>query len=142
METTKSPITISEETQIDRPASRKYFPIDHKDWYRLKKMINRISDGQNWWSNCAWFMLAATLSFFITWMTTVELDNNKKVFFVATVFSFIITVILFVFEFKLPQSNKVSKKEILEEMDAIEQNQQVIADNKKIIWSQKKPLML
>ncbi|MDP3057739.1 MAG: hypothetical protein Q8N37_04485 [bacterium] len=140
MEKTKSPITISEETQIDRPVSRKFFSMDYRDWFRLKKMISRISDGQNWWnsqnwwSNFAWFTSATSISSLYAYISTPEIDVNKKYFFYfCTIFSFITTIILFFVGRKFSQSNFASKKEILEEMNEIEQGEKVTKDDKEIV---------
>ena len=97
-DTTENQLSFSEASQITVRDRDKMFAVEIRDWKRIKRMINNLSEGQNWWSNLAWFMSAATLSVFIAWITVSESNNNKDYFLFAFFFLLIITIILFLVE--------------------------------------------
>lgn len=114
----KKLITVSEETQIDRPANREMFPVEKIDWERLKRLIRNINFSSNRWENAGWFMLATTVALFVTTFTLPT--NNKTPYLVAAIASLIITFILFFVSWIFSKTSQNSKSEVLEEMEQME----------------------
>lgn len=108
-------ITITDETQIERPASREMFPVEKTDWRRIKRLIKKIDISSNRWENFAWFMGAATIAFLVELLT--QEDDKWLIFFV---FSLIITIIVSVVAYKFSKTKHDSKREVVLEMDEIE----------------------
>jgi len=110
-------INISEETQIDKPASREMIPVEKCDWERIKRLLSQIDADKNKWENAAWFMAATDIAFLISLLTT----SLKIEFSVALFFSLIITIILFVVSRQKKEEVTSSKEAILLEMKQVEE---------------------
>jgi len=117
----KTHLTISEETEIDLPSTRKMMGVDRIAWSRLKKMVSRVSESQGYWQNSAWFASASAISFFIAAKTTTGffLDNPNLLSMLSLV-SVVAAVILFIADYAVGQSRKVTRQDILEQMQEIE----------------------
>ncbi|TSA56394.1 hypothetical protein D4R42_03665 [bacterium] len=117
----QSIITISGDTNIEKPADRDMFPVEKIDWKRLRGLIKRINFKNNRWENAGWFMAAISIAFFIASFT---LPTGKDIyityFFIASGFSLIITLILFFISWTFSKLNQNSKNEALNEMDQME----------------------
>src|SRR3989344_1095306 len=101
-------ITISEETQIERPASREMIPVEKCDWERIKRLINKIDTSSGRWENFGWFMSATSIAFLIACIT-----QFSYIFLVSLFFSVVITFIAFFIAIKLNKTAKMSKGEVL-----------------------------
>jgi hypothetical protein len=115
-------ITISEETQIDLPSTRKVMGVDRNEWSRLKTMINRVTNSKGYWQNAGWFAAASALSFFLSAYTTtagISITPPNLLSMLAVVAT-VAAVILFIADYALGDAREIAKQDILELMQSIE----------------------
>jgi hypothetical protein len=116
-------ITISEETQIDLPAVRHCINIERRDWDRVKKMVGQINNSFDRWENSAWAAVSLFSAFLITGITEYATKGEfASYFFMASFFSFIIAIFLFLVSRAFSKTLKTSKENVLLEMGDIEKN--------------------
>lgn len=115
-------IKVTEETQIDLPASRKMMGVDRSSWSRLKKMVSRVSESKGYWQNAGWFFLASAISFFIAAVTTPTgfSLSSPNLLSMLTLVGIVAAIILFIADHTMGKGREVAKQDILELMQEIE----------------------
>ncbi|MDD2387746.1 MAG: hypothetical protein PHP52_13295 [Bacteroidales bacterium] len=114
-------MTVSEETQIDLPPTRKLLPVDYKDWKRIKKDINDINFRSSGWENAGWSMLAMASALIIPVLTTGDGLKYKEYFISAAIGSISFMIVLFIVARSFNSSNKDSKGSVIDYMNEIEE---------------------
>lgn len=111
-------VTISEETQVDLPATREFMPIERRDWRRVKGKVSKLNIDHNRWENAAWAV--ASLSAGAFYSAYANPPGKRAIFVVIGVCLLAIMVLLFLVSARASKDTDVSKQEVLDEMEEIE----------------------
>lgn len=114
-------IKISEETQIDLPATRRCMVIERRDWERIRKMIGQIKDNYNRWENSAWACLSFASALFLTRFSIADI-SLKTNFLIVAIASLVVGFVLFFVSYFISKTLSKSKEDVLLEMNDVEKN--------------------
>src|SRR3989338_1837621 len=112
-----STIKLDSTTQVDIPADRHLVSLERRDWNRVKRKVGELNDHIEWWQNAMWFFAATFITLLIS-----AYDTKDSFYFWFSVISFSIALVIYFFSRKVVQSISVGKKEIIMDIQEIEES--------------------
>jgi len=117
-------IDFSDKFALASPKTQTLYPINERDWLRLKSMVGRVIPQTNWCQNIS----AACLGIFFTAiLSLIGFLNADKVpnwiltvTWVILVGSFILFISCLIFDHTIKKRTTLSKEDIMEEIQNIE----------------------
>lgn len=113
-------IKISQDCEMDTPAKWEGFPVEKRDWSRLKRMTSKLDSPSEWWSIGASSSLSFSVSSFLAYLAESE-DGEKNLFMLIGIFLLIVSFLLFFISRKEVKRFSYSKEEIQNEMNVMEE---------------------
>jgi len=117
-------IDFSDKFALALPKTQTLYPINERDWLRLKSMVGRIIPQTNWWQNIS---AACFGIFFTAILSLIGFFNADKVpDWILTVTwailcgSFVLCISCLVFDHAIKKRTTLSKEDIMEEIQNIE----------------------
>jgi len=122
MEKNDKPLSFSSDLQLVQQKSDFGMLLPKREWDRLRKSVNQLSTGINWWESSFFFILSTTVTLWITVFTLEKTVKNYQWFVTGAITFTLGTFITGLAMKQLARKDGSTKKDIVENMDYIENN--------------------
>lgn len=117
-----SPLNFSSDLQLVQQKSDFGMLLPKREWDRIRKSVNQLSTGINWWESSFFFILSTAVTLWITVFTLEKSVKNYQWFVTGAIATTLGTVITGLAMTQLARKDGSTKKDIVENMDYIENN--------------------